>query len=213
MSNPKRPWHGRGPASIFLIGWLTLVWVLLWGTVTWGNIVNGLVIALLVTTLLPLPRLSSTHRVRPLAVAHLVARFIADVVRASFQIAGMVLAGRQPTSAVVRVQLRGHNDTYLATTAGFTSLVPGSVGVEALKFSGVLYVHVLDVDRSRPEASLREHELTVLAQEERILRAFASDAELLDAGYDVGWRCQGPTYLRPDAVRLETDRRHRHAAD
>lgn len=183
-----------------MIIWLTLVWVLLWGEASVGNIVNGILLALLISYVTPLPRLATRYKVRPLAVVVLVARFLFDVATASISVAWLVVTFKQPRSAVVRIQTRSHNDLYLAATAGLTTLVPGSVAIEALKFSGLLYVHVLDVDPESPRRSLDEFRLAVLAQEERLLRAFASDDELLDAGYDLGWRCQGPEYYREDAV-------------
>ena len=47
---------------------------------------------------------------------------------------------------MIGVQLRNESDFYLALTAELSTLVPGSVVVEALKNSGTLYIHVLDVE-------------------------------------------------------------------
>ena len=201
--------RGRGPASIGMIVWLTVVWVLLWGEFSLANLSNGVLLALAITFVMPLPRLRTRYKIRPLALAVLVGRFLADVVTASFQVATIVLSGRSPRCAVVRIQLRSHNDLYLATTAGLTTLVPGSVAIEALKFSGIMYVHVLDVDPKNPRRSLDAFRLDVLAQEERLLRSMASDDELLDAGYDIGWRCQGPAYVRRGADIPNVDRQVR----
>ena len=50
--------------------------------------------------------------------------------------------------------------------------------------TGTLYIHVFDVDEG-PEAMDEAHE-QVLRQEERILRALASDDELMTAGFRPG---------------------------
>jgi multicomponent Na+:H+ antiporter subunit E len=64
-------------------------------------------------------------------------------------------------------------------TAELCSLVPGSLVVEAHRLTGMLYLHVLDVEQSGGVERARQ---TVLDQEERVLRAFASDSELREAG-------------------------------
>jgi multicomponent Na+:H+ antiporter subunit E len=174
----------RWPRSSWgMLAWLTAVWVLLWGDITVANIVAGLGVALLVTTVVPLPRTPFDGRFRPWGVARLMTRFAYDVVVASLQISWMALAGRQPQGAVIRVRLRSHSDTYLTATAGFTSLVPGSIVVEAHRVTGTLYIHVFDVEL---HGGLDKAHRTVLEQEERILRAIASKEELLDAGYVPG---------------------------
>jgi len=57
--------------------------------------------------------------------------------------------------------------------------VPGSIVVEAHRLTGTLYLHVLDVATAGGVEAARR---SVLDQEERVLRAFASDAELEAAG-------------------------------
>lgn len=202
--------RGRGPTSLGMIIWLTGVWLLLWGDLSWGNIANGILLSLIISYLAPLPRLVTRFKIRPLAVIYLVVRFLYDVVVASFHVAKLVLKRADPTCAVVRIQTRSHNDLYLTATAALTTLVPGSVAIEALKHSGLLYVHVLDIDPDNPRASLDDFRASVVAQEERLLRAIASDDELLDADYDTGWRCQGPNYFRPDAVGARLERKAAH---
>lgn len=170
-------------ASSGLIFWLTLVWVLLWGDITLANVVAGAVVAVVVTAVSPLPRTPFDGRFRPWGLVLLAARFVADVLVASWQITWMTVRRRQPRGAVIRVRLRSHSDTYLTATAGMTSLVPGSIVVEAHKLTGTLYIHVFDIDLA---GGLDAAHKTVLAQEERILRAFASREQLQDAGFVPG---------------------------
>lgn len=181
-SHRRTRWRPRRP-SLLMLTWLTVVWVLLWGDLTWGNVIMGLVLALVVTLVLPLPRVPFDVRVRPWGVARLVGRFIYDVLVASVQVAGFALGRRTPRGAVIRVRLHAHSDVFLYLTSGFTSLVPGSVVVEAHRLTGTMYVHVFDVEM---QGGLEGAEQAILAQEERILRAFASDQQCREAGFEPG---------------------------
>lgn len=175
---------GRFPhATAGMLIWLTIVWVLLWGDISAGNIVSGFLLALLLTTLTPLPAATFDGRFRPKALIRFVVVFLIDVVRASIQISSYALRGKKPRGAVIRVQTRAHSDVFLSATAGMTSLVPGSVVVDAHASSGTLYIHVFDVDIA---GGLEAAHQEVLDQEERILRAFASHDQLIDAGFVPG---------------------------
>jgi multicomponent Na+:H+ antiporter subunit E len=174
----------RWPRSSWaMLLWLTLVWVLLWGDISLANVLNGVLLALLVTTVLPLPDTPFDGSFRPWGVVRLVAKFLWDVVVASVEVAILALRRREPHGAVIRVPLRSHSDVYLTMTAALSTLVPGSVVVEAHRLTGTLYLHILDVDM---QGGLEAAHRTVLEQEERILRAFASNAELADAGLAPG---------------------------
>jgi len=162
--------------------WLTVVWVLLWGDLSVGNVLSGLVIAWVVSVVMPLPPIAAEGRVRPLALARLVGRFVVDVVVASVQVGIQAFRPRPPLSAVIRVRLRSSSDLYLTLTAELCSLVPGSVVVEAHRLTGTLYLHILDVAGADGIEDARRR---VLDQEERVLRALASDAELAAAGLAV----------------------------
>jgi multicomponent Na+:H+ antiporter subunit E len=163
--------------------WLTVVWVFLWGDLSVGNVLAGLVIALAVTTGLRMAPIDFHGRFRLLGFLHLVGRFAVDLVKASFEVSLIAIRPRYvPHGAVIGVQLRSHSDLYLTLTAELSSLVPGSLVVEAHRLTGMLYLHVLDVRQSGGVEAARQ---AVLAQEERVLRAFASDEELVAAGLGV----------------------------
>lgn len=177
---------------------LALVWILLWGDVSWANLVGGLAVGLLVTLLLPLPPIDFHGRVRPLALVYLFAKFLWDLFVASIHVAGLALNfRRRPQGAVVGVQLRNHSDLYLTITAELSTLTPGSLVVEAHRLTGMLYLHVLDIESSGGAQKVRED---TWALEERVLRAFASDAELEEAGLSVPRRLVGSA-KRPVAKR------------
>lgn len=163
-----------------MAAWLTLVWCLLWSDFSLGTIVAGVVVALTVGALLPMPAIEFSGRVHPWNTAVFLARFLWDVVVASWQVAALALRRAPlPRSAVIAVPLRSHSDLYLTLTGVFTSLVPGSVIVEAHRLTGMLYVHFLGVgDMEGVERARR----AVLETEAGIMRAIASDAELAYAG-------------------------------
>lgn len=162
------------------IVWLAAVWVLLWGRLSWGNVLAGLVLGVVVTWGLRMVPVDFHGRVHPWRLLVLLARFAVDVVRASVEVALIALTpGYTPRGAVIGVQLRSHSDLYLTLTAELVSLVPGSLVVEAHRLTGMLYLHVLDLDRSGGVDAVRAD---VLAQEERLLRALASHEEQVAAG-------------------------------
>ncbi len=178
----RRP--GRFPhASAGMLLWLMFVWVLLWGDLTAGNFLGGLLVALLVTTVAPFPVTPFDGRFRPIGVAHLALRFLWDIIMSTFQQAKFILTGGQPQAAIIRIHLRSHSDVYLAMISGMTALVPGSVVVEAHRVTGTIYVHVFD---TRLAGGIEGIHKTVMELEERVLRAFASHDELVDAGYVPG---------------------------
>ena len=162
------------------VGWLTAVWVLLWGELSVANVLGGVAVAVLVTASLPMPAIEFHGRVHLVPLLYLVWRFVADLVVASAQVAAQALDPRRvPRGAVLGVALRSHSDLYLTLTGELCSLVPGSLVVEAHRVTGMLYIHVLDVDTAGGVEAARAH---VLDTEARLLRAIASDEELAEAG-------------------------------
>lgn len=162
--------------------WLVAVWVLLWGDLSVGNVLAGAIIAVLVTGALRMTPIDFHGRLHLGGLVVLVARFAWDLVRASVEVSWVALRPRHtPHGAVIGVQLRNHSDLYLTMTAELCSLVPGSLVVEAHRLTGMLYLHVLDVEQSGGVEAARK---TVLDQEERVLRAFASDEEMRAAGLE-----------------------------
>lgn len=152
----------------FAVAWLTLVWLSLWGELTPLLLVGGLLVAVLVCVAFPLPPVDLGCRVRPLLLTGVVARFAVDVVRASIQVAGVVLRRRPVNNAVVAVDLDTASDFVMTLVAGMLSLTPGSVVVEARRSTHTLYLHVLDVPDTEAAEKFRR---SALALEQRLLRA------------------------------------------
>ncbi len=161
-----------------MIIWLTGAWVLMWGELSPANVASGLLIGIGVMVLLPLPRVVIGGRVHPVELLRLIGRFIADLVIASVEVSAQVLRfGQQPRGAVVRVDLRSRSDLYLTITAELLTLVPGSVVIEARRSTSTLFLHLL---RARDDRDVARGRSNALAQEERVVRAFGSAAEVAD---------------------------------
>ena len=166
--------------------WLALVWILLWGEFTWANVLGGLAVGVVVTLVFPLPAMGFSIKVRPWHMLRLAWFFLSSLVKASFQVALQALSPRSDVhGAVVGVRLRNPADLYLTVTAELSTLVPGTLVVEAQRITGMLYLHVLDLAASGGEDAVRDD---VLELEARVLYALASDEELVRAGLRVPGR-------------------------
>ena len=174
---PRMPARLRG-LQLPVIVWLTVVWVALWGDLSVVNVVGGLAVALLVCLVFPLPPLQMDLHVRPLRLAWLVLRFLADVVAASAEVAWKTMQfHRQPRNAVIEVDLRTRSDFVLTVVAEMVSLVPGSLVVEARRSTHTLFLHVLD---ARDAAGVDKMRSQVFALERRVVLALGAQIQQLD---------------------------------
>lgn len=165
----------RRRPSLAAVVVLTVVWLLLWDSPSWFLLLTGVLLSVLVFLVFPLPPVERTGRVRPRALAVLVGRLLADLVRSSVRVVGLTFARRTPRSAIVRVRLRSRSDLVLTLTSELVSLVPGSIVLEVRRSSSTLYLHVLDTVEP---AALQHAAQEVLDAEDRVLRAFGTDEEV-----------------------------------
>lgn len=166
-----------GPRQLLqwpMILWLTLVWAALWGSVAPLILVSGVLVGVVVSLVFPLPPLRAAPRIHPWGVLVLVGRFVVDLVVASAQVVWVTLRPGTVRSAVIEVDLTTDSDLVMTFTAQLMSLVPGSVIVEARRSTHTLFLHVLDVT---DETQVDDARKRVLAQEQRVLRAFTSALE------------------------------------
>lgn len=169
----------RSGVSIPMTLWLLVLWLAVFGSVNILNVVGGVLVALAVQLLFPLP--TSTHlwhwRVFPLL--YLIVRFAWDLIVAGFQVAWIVVSGKTHDDGIVRCDLRSDDPVYMTIVAAMTSMVPGTIVVEASRESHALYLHVLDLKAHGGVEGVRR---AVRAQEARVLVAFAPGAVLYDCG-------------------------------
>ncbi|KGN37698.1 Na+/H+ antiporter subunit E [Knoellia subterranea] len=154
---------------------LTIVWVLLWGAVTPTIVVGGVLAALLVVAVFPFPQAPWTWVIRPWPTLVLAVRFLWDLLRASVEVSWFAIRpSGAPASALLRIDLRSRSELIMTITSELVCLVPGSLLVELVPEEGAIYLHVLDAES--PER-IEQFRRSVLAQEERVVKAFAPRAE------------------------------------
>lgn len=147
-----------------LLLWLTAVWVGLWGSVTAANVLGGIAVAVVLVLTLPLTEVNEDDDVRAVPLLRFGAHFAVDLVRASLQVALLVVRPRtQLRQAVLAVPVRGASDRLLTLLANAISLTPGTLTLEVDRPRSTLYVHVIDVGEGpqaleRVRASIRRVE-------------------------------------------------------
>ena len=161
---------GRAP----LVAWLTVVWVGLWGDVSAANVLGGLALACLLVGGLPLTDLRERGLLRPVGAARFALFFAGDLVRASLQVARLVVAGRPLRPAVVAVRVRGASDGLLTLMANAISLTPGTLTLEVDRPQSTLYVHVIDVGSGDDVLAVERVRADILRLEHLAVMAFGS---------------------------------------
>jgi multicomponent Na+:H+ antiporter subunit E len=97
-------------------------------------------------------------------------------VRGSLVVAWQVLdVRRQPGTAIIAVHLVTDDDLIMTHVAVTSSLIPGSLIVEADREHRILYLHVIGV---RSDEDVQNQRRIVLGWEARIVRAVGSRAQL-----------------------------------
>lgn len=125
--------------------WLVVLWMLLWGQLTVLAAVTGVVIAIFVMNVFRLPPAELSGRLNLWYGLVFVVVFVASLVRGALTVAWQTIAPGHPGTAIIRVPLRVDDDLVMTHTAVATSLVPGSLVVEADRENRVLYLHVIGV--------------------------------------------------------------------
>lgn len=130
--------------------WLSLLLALLWCALNQSVHPAHLALALLLGVGAPvmlrgqLPVLPRLHR--PSAALRLLGRFVADLWLANWQVARLVLSGRQPQSAWVQVPLTLRNPSARMLLGSLITLTPGTLTAALSADGSTLLVHALDVD-------------------------------------------------------------------
>lgn len=158
---------------------LAVVWILLWGVLTPAAAVGGFLLGLVVVLVFPLPRLSLGVRIRPWPLLVLIGYFLVDLVKASVHVAiSASTPWIRPQGRILTVPLRSDHDLFGVLTAELTALVPGSIVIDLDTSRREIVVHVFD-ESAGDDAAFRAQ---VAAQEARVLRALARDADAILAG-------------------------------
>lgn len=166
-------WREHWRAHLITVGMLLAVWLALWGAISVPLVGAGLLLSVLVLVLFPLPPIEFRFGLHPWRAAVLVARFAADVVLASAQVAYLAVRPRPPVTDIVTVRLATDSDLVQHLTGLAVSLVPGSLIIDADPAARTLTIHVLYPSARSPQRFTGE----VLAQEARIRAALGDDRQ------------------------------------
>lgn len=166
--------------------WLTTVWVILWQDLSVANFLVGFVVAVLVCIAFPLPAVRMSLRIHPLWLVWLVIYFLYDLTVATAQVILAVLTPRRARkNAVFAVQMQSRSDFVLTVVGQMVTLTPGTLVVEVRRHNHTLFIHALGVSS---EQEAERERASVLAQEQRVLRALGPGAEEFDEGVEVDER-------------------------
>lgn len=167
-------WRDIGSQLPFL-AWLIVLWMLLWAQVTVLSFLTGLVVAIFVTRVFRLPTIALSGRINLWFAVLFVAQFLLAMLRGAVSVTAQVFDfRRQPGTAIIAVPLRYADDLVMTHVAVTSSLIPGSLIVEADRDRRVLYLHVIGV-RNKDDAEKQRQ--GVLLWERRIVRALGSPAQ------------------------------------
>ncbi|GAB3597666.1 Na+/H+ antiporter subunit E [Microbacterium tumbae] len=170
----------RGLLQAFLsqlpfLAWLVVLWMLLWGQFTVLAFVTGLVVAIFVTRVFRLPTIELSGRINLWYGALFLVQFLFAVLRGALSVAIQVFDfRRQPGAAIMAVPLRYADDLMMTHVSVTSSLIPGSLIVEADRDRGILYLHVIGVHTA---ADVERQRQGVLRWERRLVRALGSPAQ------------------------------------
>jgi len=154
------------------LAWLVVLWMLLWAQFTVLAFLSGLVVAVFVTRVFRLPTVELSGRINVWYAALLVVQFLFAVLRGALAVTVQVFDFRhQPGAAIIAVPLKYADDLMMTHVSVVSSLVPGSLVVEADRDRQVLYLHVIGV---RSLADVEKQREGVLRWERRVVRALGA---------------------------------------
>jgi multicomponent Na+:H+ antiporter subunit E len=117
-------------------------------------------------------------------VLRFLGHFFLDLVLSAAQVAWQTIRLRAVgQSAIIRVQMRSDSDLLLTIVAESLTLVPGSVVIDMDRGERTLSLHILHV---RDLADVERRRAAVLAEEERVVRAFGSTEEIVALAHAPG---------------------------
>jgi multicomponent Na+:H+ antiporter subunit E len=159
-------------AKLAAVAWMTLVWVALWGEPSVANLLGGVAVGTLLLVAFPVPATGGGGRVRPLALARLLADLAWRLVKANVIIArASVSPVHQLVEGVVAVPLVGASEALVTFVANAISLTPGTLVLEVRAGDPTwLFVHVLGLREMETEAIRQD----VQRLEAAVVRALGS---------------------------------------
>ncbi len=167
-------WRDVGLQLPFL-AWLIVLWMLLWGQFTVLAFLSGLVVAVFVTRVFRLPTVELSGRINVWFAFLFVIQFLFAMLRGAISVTAQVFDfRRQPGAAIIAVPLKYGDDLVMTHVSVVSSLIPGSLIVEADRDRQILYLHVIGV---RDMDDVEAQRANVLRWERRVVRALGAPAQ------------------------------------
>ena len=173
------PARVRRHVSFSMTAWLLIVWLTVFGSLDWIVVLGGVLVAIGVQVVFPLPIMPALWQLRPLSFIVLAVRFLYDLLVAGVQVSWLVVSRHPHEDGIVKCPVRSDNPVYMTMVAAMTSMVPGTIVIEASRDEKELYLHVLDMKTHGGIAGVRRE---VYAQEKRVLLAVAPWKVLVETG-------------------------------
>lgn len=157
------------------LAWLVVLWMLLWAQFTVLSFLTGLIVAIFVTRVFRLPTVGLSGRVNVWYAVLFVVEFLFAVLAGALSVTVQVFNfRRQPGTAIIAVPLRYADDLVMTHVAVVSSLIPGSLVVEADRDRRIVYLHVIGVRSFNDVEKQRD---VVLHWERRVVRALGDPAQ------------------------------------
>lgn len=157
------------------LAWLVVLWMLLWAQFTVLSFLTGLIVAIFVTRVFRLPTVGLSGRVNVWYAVLFVVEFLFAVLAGALSVTVQVFNfRRQPGTAIIAVPLRYADDLVMTHVAVVSSLIPGSLVVEADRDRRIVYLHVIGVRSFNDVEKQRD---VVLHWERRVVRALGDPTQ------------------------------------
>lgn len=154
-------------SGVARVVFLVAIWLLAWGGNLIANLLTGVVVAIVLLAAFPPEVFGSRLRVRPIALLHLAAYVLWELVTSNLLVAREILTRRSRVrTGVIVHELDNPSDWTLTIMANIIALTPGTMTVDATREPAAVHVHFLlldDIDDARSR---------IAALERRTLAAF-----------------------------------------
>lgn len=155
---------------------LMFLWISLWGAFDWSTIGMAVIVSIAIPAIFYLPPIESTGRFNVIWTVWFVLHLLWDIARSSVLVAAQAMGiGYSPQQAIIGVKMRTRSDLILTATAEASTLVPGTMALDADREHGELFLHLFSV---RNEDEIEKARATLLETEARLIMAFGSKRDV-----------------------------------
>lgn len=155
---------------------LIFLWISLWGAFDWSTIAMAVIVSIAIPAIFYLPPIERTGRFNPFWTAWFVIHLFYDITRSSLLVAAQAMGiAYSPQQAIIGVKMRTRSDLILTATAEASTLVPGTMAVDADREHRELFLHLFSV---KDEEQIEKARATLLETEARLIMAFGTKRDV-----------------------------------